>query len=792
MTPTPTNTRPPVNKNSLLYKFENNKRYIYNLDTDTSSLITFTGSGANFDSNKLYTYESQGVGTFNQYVYNISSFNPFTFGSIVEITTVTASTSAFPINYYYFTETQKGFQQSGDLYMWSGFTSGGTNGFVKSYTPGQVISDLIVTNTTPSKIIGVGHSDGKAAAVQFNDSTLTSLEYNILYTGLTEVNDRFETIFTYDWSDGSGDTLNVVTVGGDVYQLTTKFPYEAIFKRNILENSSSTISYASSIKNNSNNTVIFEDSIYLSGLTSEMVYVLTNNSLNLTIGDIVSGTTYQSFSGMNPKAIDKIALEVSGVPQTNYETKYKVISKSVALNNKWFGGYWTAGYTYLPNYKSDGSLLDYSFTTITDDSPETTPSFTGTLKILIDVSDSTYQLRDDDNTLISRLNVISDALEEIATYSNLSFDISCDYVIHSGDTTFDSFNLGDYRDYYINLGGIYDYTGYHIGILWGGSILSAGLADGLTGLYAQVKGDADFLVNSSVIWDTFNHELGHLLGISHTFECKWGSLFPELGTESLDNSDNSLANCLECGYRAPYLGEFTGSTLLSGYTAIMGYGRFETDSCSSFRGAERLLENSYELFRNTDADSDSICYVSTNSKDVNVTYYKFLDDGELSNGELSHIVVNFDCGIALPDSNYIIDSAQIVTKDSLNSTTIMEQRSGTTDYNVIVSGTSLMDVFDYNNQSKFGLKFSREIVQSGGNSTGWYLYNNGDTYISFHLTGGTVLTERLPKDFYSEHEGSQIKVPVTRAQRNPAFNSYEKIPLNQTVNFLRINYFNNT
>ena len=676
--------------------------------------------------------------------------------------------------------------------MWTGVTTGATASYVNAYSPAQAVSDLIVTDTTPSKILGVGFEGSYANVLQFEGDSLSSLEYSIKYTGLTGTTNRLETIFTYDWSDGSGDTLNVLTEGGDIYQLTTTFPYDAILKRNILDNPSLTINYASAIKNNSNNTVVFDESIYLSGLTSEMVYVLTNNTLNLTTGDIVSGVTYQSVSGTDAKEVTKVSLEVSGTPQTNYETKYKVISKSDALNNKWLGGYWNGGYTFLPNYTSNGGLLDYNFTTIVDSSPEDIPSFTGTVKVLIDVSDSTYQLRDDDATLLSRLNVISDAIEDSATYSNLSFDISCDYIIHSGDTTFDSFNVGDYRNYYKDLGGIYDETGYHIGILWGGTISSAGIADGLTGLYAQVKGDESSYVNDSVIWDTFVHELGHLLGITHTFECKWGNLFPELGTESLDNSDDSLANCLECGYRVPYLGEFTGSTLLSGYTAIMGYGKFETDDCSSFRGAERLLEDSFEEFRNTNADSDNICYVATNSEDVNVTYYKFLDEAELSNGELSHIEVNFDCFGSVPDSNYMIDSAQIVTKDSTDSTTIMAQRTGTTDWNIIVSGTALTDVFDYKAQSKFGLKFSREIVQLSGNSHNWQLYNNGNTYISFYLTGGTTLTERLPRDFYSEHEGSQIKVPVNRAQRNPAFNSYEKVPLNQTVNFLRINYFNNT
>ena len=427
--------------------------------------------------------------------------------------------------------------------------------------------------------------------------------------------------------------------------------------------------------------------------------------------------------------------------------------------------------TVLANYDISGNTIDYNFDVISAPTASELTPYSGVVRVRIDISDAAYQLAPDDATVISTLDYFASIIE----LSTINTDIDCtyevDYYVWSGDTRFDNIsNPSEYAEYYENnYGGVINYSGHHRAILI--SVNNGNLAI-LGGNYCCVEFTlSGHWTSPSIKVDTVLHELGHTMGLKHTWDCDWQDIFPSLPKASLDNTVNSVTQCRECGYYIPYLSEYDG-TIYEGHTAIMGYDDLATYQCSAPKISESLLDPSYQILSRSES-SLIMTDISSTYPSINVHYYEFLNNNEITPSNLVSIEIEYEVTVnsnVKPNDVFIINIGTLSgqSENIISGTTTEGIKSHT------ISGIELSNIFDYNNQSDLFVEFG--YTSTDFSDTGYIIV--GDFVLNFNLSGGSTITNRKPKNYFTLHNGEMIQVPERFLNRALIFNSYESYVVN--------------
>jgi hypothetical protein len=446
--------------------------------------------------------------------------------------------------------------------------------------------------------------------------------------------------------------------------------------------------------------------LYLSGLTTGFIYVFHPQTLfynhytdqteqgplgYFTVGDIVSGKTYQKVIGERADygTFTTIrALAFNGDKVENWETKYRVVSYNEVYENPnfvyhdwWRGQPVREPFPYIGNsplntfYNPESPYIVYNFTKLYEygydcdtpgckydvdppiypipsgvDDPETYEQFTGTIKFRMDVAQEVLNF----GTYEEVLAVVTECGERIidAFEGNpeILFDLEYEIFIHENDPSFNGMNRIEYHSYMIqNYGGLRE-TGFHKGIIFSNDITTGalGIAE-LPGLTCQMVISSSDILQLSVLDEVCVHEFGHTFGLHHTFICdddRWKVMYPEIEKPTLDNNLPQVAfnKCLECGDYQAYLNESGGGS------AYMSYNKFRTGLCGSVKNTLGPLDDEFipnapywnkyvvDSLYNTLGLNDFVFDPIYNSnylsvvgfdKKPNITYNKFLTSQEL-------------------------------------------------------------------------------------------------------------------------------------------------------------------
>lgn len=394
--------------------------------------------------------------------------------------------------------------------------------------------------------------------------------------------------------------------------------------------------------------------LYLSGLTTGNIYVfhpltdfynhrtqqVQTGPLGIfTIGDIVSGTTYQKLKG-EPADYGEFtqirALSYNNEKVKNWETKYKVVGYNDVYENgifvyhDWWRGqpiketFPYEGENLLDKFYSNGDKIVYDFIKLYEfgydcyssgcfydnqdddidppvipipsgvDDPEENQIFDGTIKIRIDVAQEILSFASENLILQVATECGERIVEAIENTDEILFDVEYEIFI-ADNPDLDGLDRIEYHSYFIdNYGGIME-TGFHKGIIisnsQGTSSPILGIAE-LPGFTLELNvGSVNQLLYSELD-EVCVHELGHTFGLHHTFLCsgsRWKTLYPELELNSLDNNlpNPRFSECLRCGDYQSYYDETEGAA------AYMSYRRFRTYTCGSVRNTLGPIDQNY-------------------------------------------------------------------------------------------------------------------------------------------------------------------------------------------------------
>lgn len=576
--------------------------------------------------------------------------------------------------------------------------------------------------------------------------------------------------------------------------------------------------------------------LYLSGLTTGFIYVFhpETNFYNyytnevqtgplgyFTIGDIVSGVTYQKVLGERADygIFTQIrALAFQGNKIENWETKYRVVSYNEVYENGIFvyHDWWRGQPIREPNPYEGTSLMNkfynpntpkivYHFQKLYEygyncetagckydvnppvypipsgvDDPQEYQSFTGTMRIRIDVAQEIL----DFGTYSEVLNVVTECGEKIVeSFENspeILFDIEYEIFIHENDATFNGMDRLEYHSYFIDtVGGIRE-TGFHKGIIFSNDNTEAlGIAE-LPGITCQMVINSSQTLQLPILDEVCAHEFGHTCGLHHTFSCddeRWKILYPDIPKTSLDNMlpQATTSECLECGDYQAYYDE------LDGGSAYMSYNTFRRTMCGSVRNTLGPLDDNYlpnqpywnkqvlGSFYDTYGLNDFIFDPYYNGqylgfvgfdKQPNIKYFKFLLNDQLTFADplLQTINVRFkimasDNGSEVPDfsilrakvQNDLGGSYQIYEKniDELPST------DGSLDFlqvdSVLDNFNGGLPILNYTNQESFGVRFEMSYVTDDTELFTWS-FQIRDLEMQFNFEDGSTIISK-PKDY---------------------------------------------
>jgi len=723
-TPSPTQTSIPQNLSNILLFFDNQTLNSFDINTQTINEVLGYPQNENFDGvcfNLNYVYVFSKI-FLKLKRYTILGFNPFEVdsNSVIEYDVPPINWSG-KISLVGVNKILLDTQVVNLSYIVYEIIDGQLIEFLRRVDP-QGSTLTLYTETSPIREISFG-SFFKQRMYFTESESIQEI------SGLYLSQPFLAGVFFHSWNEGENE-INLVSSSGYIQKIQKKYPFTTTIIGQI---SSTSIKSISQIYGQGYYNDYFNPPIYLSGITSGLIYALSNNSFDFLYGTYLSGITYNK----SHKSTYPIypSINVNGQPLPNLETKFKVVNFEDFSSSPYWR-YWNniLSFATVSQYSSQYNYepIDYQFNEIDDITPEIINSFSGNIRIRIDVSKLVWDLRTSDEILFERINFVINKIESLPSLSNLGFTISCDVFYWTETNTFDNMSITQYEDYYEDLGGVFTYSGYHIGILWNNLTYANGITNSTGGFYIQIAGGNSNFVNTTEIWDTFVHEVGHALSLLHTFDCHWKDIYPELDYDYLDNTDDSIYGCLQCGYYTPYLNEYAG-TESEGCTAIMGYGKFATSECHSPGNAESSLNPNYKIFNTETATS---FYENDNQ---NVSYINFLENSEIQQNDLDYILITVGNNSAINLTN-VIDSILIINEEGEELEILSPRMSNPNPIILNINSQELSGIFNYGNQSGFGIKLNREKIADG--NTNWNLGSYGIT-VSFYTISGNFLQIEL-------------------------------------------------
>jgi len=308
--------------------------------------------------------------------------------------------------------------------------------------------------------------------------------------------------------------------------------------------------------------------------------------------------------------------------------------------------------------------------------------------------------------------------------------------------------IEDYREYYENKGGIFENTGYHIGCVVNTASGNAGF---LGGSYAKVSGIEYFMNNNYPKNRLLTHELGHCFGLRHSFDRVFRYMTgQEEGYWTQSHSSQRSDILPLSGYPKGDYQSFKSSDKFNSNEkfSVMAY------AANSFVG-DGSAQNAASALRVYPRGDGASPYVSdwgirfdysykTNNgtspshMQGNINYIDFIDDGTFNIGELIKVTCNFelktdyyisDINDASLTGYFISDTGNTINMFEIDGTGLTENFSS---YSFTISGQNLNNLFDYNRQSDFGVKFQVKV----GDDNRHRISLNYDITLDFYTSGG--------------------------------------------------------
>ena len=679
-------------------------------------------------------------------------------------------------------------------------------------SPSYLVNILGSTNTTvdfnlssqlPSKSGGIrtsikGNVSGTTYYHQYWSSTI--LGGNFSYKRIYQNNEIFNNgnvffydikeslesseqvidIFYYSW-DNEFNRINVITDQGRIISLDgnnyTGSSYTITGTSVLRQFDDHQIISISNLQNFSNTYDIAFDleQYYLRGLTSNLVYMVDKERCEneLAIGTIVSGDTYLSYS-----FTDNILRYpyVNNQPVTQNEKFYEVISLNDAVTSKYFDyykitigkqpSYSGSSFSGWDNPNIEEGEISYSFDTIEYGNDENIIPFTGTIRVLvlIYVWDDDEVMNEDGRPESTGDFVCALSEEMLNEQIDLGFNFEFNYEVIDSNHEFylslqspsdptSGIGINDFEGWwYENYGSVYGYKQYHYCSLLQKNGANAGNIGGTLSRMSTFT-----YPTPGSIMNTYFHELGHMLGLRHSFDNVWGDIFPELGTPYLDPGNSQLPSLL--GYECckggnqilPYYNEFINDDINERKISIMSYSGLRSAGYNAPRDSQNILDTKILEDKNNDT------YTNITPKS-NVTYYDFISIGDEI---IEKVITGLTITYRAPDSNTELENQirLVNTANTLNQV-VLDRETTTTSgsYEKTFNQEEIQGIYLSGDPLSLGLEIKRFDISTDNNvgdfDFQWKLYRE-DIKITFKDNEGDEY-ERLPKNCFTIAPDSSI------------------------------------
>ena len=515
---------------------------------------------------------------------------------------------------------------------------------------------------------------------------------------------------------------------------------------------------------------------------SENVLILRKNihTINANIGDYVSGTTYPSVEKTGRAFNESITWSQSTTPMPTYNLAYNKGGQLVEFPNTVYklisfdefkstpNGQSNQYMCLLPKFDNSGNTVNYNFTTVPEQDLEITP-FSGTVKIRYDIAKASADLGYSYEDVEERFTLIAGQVEDFFSDSDLDFTVDFDVFLHTGTTFYDNMSLASYYEYHRDRGGIFENTGYHLGGIMSPGVTTAGGAY-LGSKYFSIGGSGSFNMRTwPYTHETIIHEIGHCFGLQHAFTRTFRYMpGQEDGYWAQSNSSTLKDIQPLSGYpRGDYMSSKSSDKFNANERfSIMAYAGNSYVGDGSARNAASALRVYPRSGTTYNRDGDNGIQfdarfktdngTSPSRRQGNVNYIDFIDDNTFSQGELTAVTCNFESRIerhyiySAPGTINVSLSGDVISDTGYTVNMFEIDGSGLTEnysaYSFTITGQNLNNVFDYNNQSDFGVKFQ---VKTEDDNT-HRISLNYDITLDFYSSGGTNdLLSLKPRELFT-------------------------------------------
>lgn len=513
--------------------------------------------------------------------------------------------------------------------------------------------------------------------------------------------------------------------------------------------------------------------LYLSGLTTHVVYSTWSNTRFLNEngqtqigaeglfneGDFIEGTVYTQYYGSlgSPEVINGNRIPLK-------DNQFLVISQQ-EFENHWFTKYCESylqsssnQFLKIPRYDAFIQPINYEvydFNVIPNPGPQPQLTYNGEFKLLIVATQNVINNFDNDYIISVLTNYAERWVEWMESIGvNATYDIS----LPNANTIWDNVDFGAggptaVHNYYYGLGGLTNETGYDASV---GIYLGTGGLNGIASPGLRVSQTRFPNNNSSLEYfrTTFIHEIGHSIGLAHSFQCNTYTHYYEsigidvpaldgVNRQYYDTNSSGAGSCVNVynGFVQPYSGDTDGNASAMSYKERQGY--FHTQILGMARQLD-INRIPTQWYNNCSFGFEYTRFGISNlyNDETQIIYNKFTEGNEFDNSVTSVTIelsasnpnpnLNGDLEIYLTDvnNNYLVDTI------NLNGQYF--------NYSQTVQLSDIGNIWNLNNQENFGVKLKKgnNYYVNIQNQTLKITFNSNSSNIEKQPAG--MLTEKTP------------------------------------------------